>query len=367
MRWISIQYALAECIFPVIAYLRGQVSEHLDRLAFQALEECPQFAAKTSRQQALELTNFLRNKDFTGVRDPANYHDLSNNFIGMALRDEDHQTLPLVMVAIYCCVAQRLGLDAQPCGFPLHVHAIVKSPPGQDLDGRFGNFDLEFSSMYMDPWGSDKETPRDDLLAKLQTMKIESRNMPVILGPSTTAEIVRRTARNIITSVRSRSQPTGVGGHLGFPLDPAADNAFYGALWALLLLSEGGNDQGWQQERLIPQMFQHVEREFPFDLGLFVNNALPLLRQTIQYEQLRSSIQRKLDADASPKTPKKRSDKLREGVRYRVGQVFRHKRYHYSAVVTGWDVECEAGEVWIAQMNVRSLPGGRHQPFYHVM
>ena len=37
-------------------------------------------------------------------------------------------------------------------------------------------------------------------------------------------------------------------------------------------------------------------------------------------------------------------------VRYRVGQLFVHKRYRYSAVIVGWDTTCEAEEEWLRQM-----------------
>ena len=52
-------------------------------------------------------------------------------------------------------------------------------------------------------------------------------------------------------------------------------------------------------------------------------------------------------------------------VRYKVGQLFRHKRFHYYAVIYGWDPQCSAEELWITQMRVDDLPRGRHQSFYH--
>ncbi|KAK9903275.1 hypothetical protein WJX75_001714 [Coccomyxa subellipsoidea] len=54
-------------------------------------------------------------------------------------------------------------------------------------------------------------------------------------------------------------------------------------------------------------------------------------------------------------------------VQYRVGEIIEHKRYGYRGVIFGWDPSCTAGDDWIAQMNVDALPGGRNQPFYHVL
>ena len=348
-------------------HLRPKISGSLDRLAKEVREQCPGLFDQTLRQQAIEITKYLRRNNFQGVRHDAQYHDLPNNFIGMALRDEEHQTLPLVLVAIYCCVAQRLGIDAQPCAFPHHVHVIIKAPDGQDLDGRTGVADSESSCMYLDPWRSSEENPKGELIQRLQALKIDPSHFPALLGPSSTAEIVRRSARNIWTSVQMLSQTTGVGGHLNPPpAFPGTNDAAFGALWALLLLPERqGHQIKAQQKRLIPYILHHITQNFPLDLGLFEKNALPFFREQGNFEQLRDSVLRMLADDDAPKEKKPRL--LQKDVRYKVGQVFQHKRYHYTAVITGWDVECAASEAWIAQMNVRSLPGGQHQAFYHAM
>ena len=294
---------------------------------------------------------------------------MPNNFIGLALRDEEHQTLPLVLVAIYCCVARRLGLDAQPCGFPLHVHAIIKAPKDQDLDGRTTDIATEPSSMYMDPWNSSDETPKQELIGRLREMRAEPSEFQAFLAPSSTAEIVRRTARNIMTSVKMLSQTAGDGGHLNLSSAyPDANGAFYGALWALLLLPEGSSaHSNIQQGRYVPYLLHHVEQDFPLDLGLFERIAVPLFREQNYYEQLLGRVRSMRTEDELPKPRKDRTSKASDNVRYKIGQVFRHKRYNYNAIITGWDVECEAGEDWIAQMNVGALPRGQHQAFYHVM
>ncbi|KAG7008987.1 hypothetical protein G7Y79_00003g008550 [Physcia stellaris] len=318
-----------------------KISESLDTLAKEVREQCPRLFDQTLRQQALEITNYLRRNNFQGVRHDAQYHDLPNNFIGMALRDEEHQTLPLVLVAIYCCVAQRLGIDAQPCAFPHHVHVIIKAPDDQDLDGRTVVAESESSYMYLDPWRSSDETPKGELIQRLQILKIDPSHFSALLGPSSTAEIVRRNARNVWTSVQMVSQTTGVGGHLSPPpAFPGTNDAAFGALWALLLLPEGqGHQIKAQQKRLIPYVLHHITQNFPLDLGIFEKNALPSFHEQDHFEQLRDSVLRMLAVDDAPK----------------------------ETVITGWDVECAASEAWIAQMNVRSLPGGQHQAFYHVM
>ena len=52
--------------------------------------------------------------------------------------------------------------------------------------------------------------------------------------------------------------------------------------------------------------------------------------------------------------------------RYHIGTLFRHRRYLYEAVITGWTRSCSASENWIRTMDVDRLKRGRHQPFYNV-
>lgn len=44
-------------------------------------------------------------------------------------------------------------------------------------------------------------------------------------------------------------------------------------------------------------------------------------------------------------------------VLFKVGDVIRHKRYHYRGVVYAWDPECKAEEDWMQQMRVDQLSG----------
>ncbi|XP_042876843.1 uncharacterized protein LOC122256315 isoform X1 [Penaeus japonicus] len=54
------------------------------------------------------------------------------------------------------------------------------------------------------------------------------------------------------------------------------------------------------------------------------------------------------------------------GVRWRVGQVVKHKRWGYKGVIIGWDLKCKAPESWIEQMH----DGHKHwrdQPNYALL
>ena len=202
----------------------------------------------------------------------AHYHDLQNSFIGMALNNEDHPSLPLISVAIYCCLAQRLGLDASPCGFPFHVLAIVRPLEGQSLDDQDSGSALGPQSIYMDPFRSSTETPVERLVTQLVNMGIPRRDHESLLNSSSISEIVTRCAKNIITSVQTLPREPGAG--------PAAapksnvESAFYAALWALVLLPNGDDTRSsrMQQARYLPVVTKHVEAQFPTDIWIMERN-----------------------------------------------------------------------------------------------
>ena len=50
-----------------------------------------------------------------------------------------------------------------------------------------------------------------------------------------------------------------------------------------------------------------------------------------------------------------------------LGQCLRHRKYQYRGVVIGWDDRCKQPAEWCEAMRVDELPGGRSQPFYHVL
>ena len=295
----------------------------------------------------------------------AQYYDLQNNFIGIALHDHKHSSLPLISAGIYCSVADRLGLVARPCGFPFHVYVIIDPPIGFNLDGEKLRPGSTAEVMYIDPFRSDQEVLKNDLEAQLTAMGVNPSDRPGLLGASTTMDLVRRTARNIISSIQTNRHVYDT--HLSATIvGPDLDGAFYGAIWAMLLLSEDDAATS-QRTRYLPYLVDHLEKQYLLDVRLLEDFILPLFEGTQQHQQLCEAVRAMRAGDSMPKQIKPRAQESSRNVRYRVGHVFRHKRYHYLAIITGWDVECEAGELWMSQMGVDNLARGRHQSFYHVL
>ena len=299
-----------------------------------------------------------------GVTGNAHYHDLQNNFVGIALQDDSHASLPLISVVIFCCVAARLGLDAQPCAFPFHVLAIVD--PSMDCTLEEGEKGPERTSVpiYMDPFRSNQETDVQNLQAQLLSMGVPPSAYPAFLAAAKPAEIVRRCAKNIITSVQTLPRQNGAA-----PTSfPETDGALYAALWSLLVLPETELDaSNSERQRYLHFIVEKVQSQYLMDVGLIEEDIIPFIRHPGQREILMDAIRVIRTGDNMPKQIKYRNSDTEKRVHFKVGQVFHHRRYHYQAVITGWDVECAAGETWMEQMNVRSLSRGQHQSFYHVL
>ena len=51
-------------------------------------------------------------------------------------------------------------------------------------------------------------------------------------------------------------------------------------------------------------------------------------------------------------------------VKYRIGQVLKHKKFGYRGVIVGWDETTKAPEFWINQMHGKTNPEWREQPNY---
>jgi F-box protein 21 len=322
---------------------------------------------RTPRQRALAIAQYLRDHDLTGIAEGSEYHDIRHNFLGIALLDENHSSLPLISVAMYCYIAQRFGLDAHPCGFPFHVHAVIHPSPELDMDGNPRGDDVAGEPMYMDPFRSAQETPASYLRSQLDIMGTLPAAREIFLGQASISEIVLRCGRNIWNSVQP-ANPIVVTANLYDSNIPDSEGAFYAALWASLLLgnASGGADGFMLRRQHLPHMVEHFATHYPTDVALIEQFILPLFAHLPEYTQLCSTMRAVRSGDAMPKQVRRRSEGT-EHVRYKVGQVFRHKRYRYQAVITGWDPQCGAGQEWIQQMGVDRLQRGRHQSFYHVL
>lgn len=331
----------------------------LNEIATQLAVECSSIGQTTPREKALAVASYLRANNLTGIEPGREYHLLEHNFLGVALDDPGHNSLPLVSAAIYCYVAQRVGLNARLCGFPLHVHVIVMPPSGLDLDGNALNITERGEPMYMDPFRSENETHVSNLQTQLVWLGASNVEQSNYLGESHTSQIVLRCGKNIMASIQRMEQFPDTHSTL---LD--LDSAKYAALWASTLASDPIRPA--ERRQCLPWLMELLAAEFPFDVHLVERYLVPLLSGMPEYERVVGSLHVMQAVDDIPKQMRRRSFE-NKGIKYRIGQVFRHRRYNYKAIITGWDKKCEADELWTRRMGIDRLQAGRYQSFYHVL
>ena len=106
------------------------------------------------------------------------------------------------------------------------------------------------------------------------------------------------------------------------------------------------------------------------DANLIERYVCPPFRNVAHSDQfeLRETLRVVRAGDIMPKQLRPRNNiEVLDRVRYQVGQVLQHKRYGYTAVIIGWDIECSMNSQWMVQNQIDTLDRGRHQSFYHAL
>ncbi|KAI1478526.1 hypothetical protein F4774DRAFT_385159 [Daldinia eschscholtzii] len=368
-----------------------EITELLDDIAYRFHSAHPYFDELTTRQKAISLSRWLRLNNMTGLNDPTEqtYRYLRNCLIGRALRDERHPSLPIISAAIYSAVASRLGLEAYPCALPSHVHATVLSRPGMTLDDRpLDEPSQHQESMFLDPYTLEDEVPLDRIIDFLSRLGIHTGHGN-LLNPTSTDLIVMRTAQNIrasFTSFRTNERPLAQiipmielnRGDWARNLQPA----LYSMIWASIMMVPVLPDSDeirwdWQQDvrDLLSAFYEH----FPEDAWLVEKYVCPMYdtfaapsrrrnNWDLPSKSVMDQIRRMRRADASAQPARRRSE-LAKGleVKYRVGQVFKHRRYEYYGLILGWTVE--GSSTWSDDpLSPTQRPWSTYsQPYYRCM
>lgn len=227
------------------------------------------------------------------------------------------------------------------------------------MDGRsLSNMD-QGQPMYLDPFRGARETSVSDLRNQLSFLGMSNSDQFTALGESLTSSIVLRCGKNILNSVRIASQNPDL-----HSTSVDAVSARYAALWSMMLLS--GDSRPTDLRHQLPWLMELFATDFPSDIYLIEQYIAPLFHGLFEHEHILESLHVMRAVDEIPKQVHARTG-TNANIRYTVGQVFCHRRYHYRAIITGWDSECGAGEQWMMRMGIDRLQAGRHQSFYHVL
>ncbi|KAH6891009.1 Transglutaminase-like superfamily-domain-containing protein [Thelonectria olida] len=326
------------------------IGRMLDERATEFLSSTPGVNDMTTRHKALALTQWLRRNNLTGLKQPEkSYRNLRNCFIGQALRHEDHDSIPIISSAIFCCIATRLGLRAHCCSFPTHVHAVVLPNDGETLDGLPVSHEAPHQElMYLDPYGSDDEVSLASLQATLAQFGWQT-NTELFLAPASPVSVAMRTARNIKASfarAEAREQDDIeisqlMSGHPALNMGAA----LYASLWAILLMTPV-NVFEWDES--LEMFLRHFAKNWHEDAWIVQKYLVPLsdqfapLRERLARHGLRGwddpreilGLVRELDESNPPSFRRAASEG--HPVSYKIGQVFRHRRYRWIGVINGW-------------------------------
>ncbi|WPG97844.1 Hypothetical protein R9X50_00062500 [Acrodontium crateriforme] len=356
----------------------GDIDRELDRLASLIRASDPDFNTFTIRKKALRVAEYLRSENLVGNPNPDNFHALPNNFIGIALLQPPHSSLPLQSVAIYCAVARRLGINAKPSNYPGHVHAVIEAPRNETLDGASIAITSDRNAspeplemMHMDPWRSANEVSSSQLTLRLMQMGAPQGQLSFHLRPTTYLEMALRTGRNIMNSVQeSRDARRGVTHHG----HPELESAWYSMLWSMMVLGTNSDPNTLHRRRqCLPYLIEHHQAHFPEDVGLLENIVAPMFTDEREHRILMHLVTTTRREDENKKTARTRHKTSAGSLLpndcpgFKIGTHFRHKRFGYYGIIVGWDFACAAEQRWIQQMRVDELPRGRDQPFYNVV
>ncbi|GAB1317248.1 F-box domain-containing protein [Madurella fahalii] len=323
-----------------------------DDLAEQFKHEHPTFEEMSTRQKALSLVRWLRANNLTGMDHPEiNYRNLRNCFIGHALSDDQHPSLPIISSAIFTCVAERLDMTAFCLAFPSHVHVAVYAPPGEDLDGNQAETTNDDEiRMCLDPYGSEEEVTLSDLRVRLVEFGW-TQGTEAFLSPSPVPIIVQRTAQSIKaahTTVRDLTDNDILGFEMkrlrsGHP-DLNMDAAVYASMWAELLMKQTSSFH-WDSN--LASFLQKFALSWSEDVWIVKKYLVPLYEKFIASQpnprprggwQNVHEIVGMLDNldNRVPTVSRRYTEDIYARVRYKIGQVFRHRRYRYIGVINGW-------------------------------
>jgi len=342
------------------------ISAALDNIVHDIRHEHPAFDDLGLQEKLTTVAGFLRDNGLVGNSNTERYHGIENNFLSYALFSESHTSLPLQSTAIFVSVARRLGVNAHFCNFPTHIYAMApldqthSNPAYMAMeDGRAVE-----AVIYLDPWAQSGVVDLDHLHNQLFQMGIPRISHHQYLQRAPVRDMVLRTARNVMRSWEETRRGV-IAPHDSID----TEHAFYAFLWAMLLVgtAEQREMNIHRRRSYLPYLLETFQNNYPEDVTMAEKFIAPMLEGDAQKEQFFQLTAELRANDRNARPIMTRDNEATKVVKYKVGQVFQHKRYGYVGVIVGWDPKCAAGERWIVQMNVDTLPNGRTQSFYHIL
>ncbi|KAL2889996.1 F-box domain-containing protein [Ceratocystis lukuohia] len=330
-------------------------STELDRYAEEFRRQNSDFGLLSYREKALRLNKWLRRLGYTGNKPIGkSFSHLRCAYLGQVLAHEDHMANPLIQCVIYCCVAARLGINADCCLFPGKLHVIVRAPDGEYLDGPFprktraiGDEDRFLVDMFMSPCDSDSEISFSDLKQSLVSWGINS-SEDGWLEPMHPASVALRNCRNIASSCERihRMAPNSASEACSLMTNNNYHNvllASYASLWIRAVLTPTW-DVSWKQ--CVLELVETVRASWPEDYWIVQRfcppfNGLGMSRTRAGTHSMITTLTPYRPSEIEQQRDQMRIQPTYRDARggpakYHVGQVFEHTKYGSIGVITGW-------------------------------
>jgi F-box protein 21 len=338
------------------------------QIAYAFMFEYPMHAKMSIRERAKVLFHYLVEHGILLGFPEHNYDGPDSSFIGQVLYNRSSSSTPLVTCAIFSAVADRLGMIVKPIRFIWHTYVCVYPAPGRDLDGGILKYPIKIQNsdealikrtrMFMDPSRGFEEVAISDLVGQLLKMGIPAPQAEFHLEPLITSEAVHRCAAAISDALAAL--PDREGDWLGHPLPTALqpDLAVYASLWAIMLTRNDAMS--------LPRLGHYLQKNYPMDIALLESNwpNTTDYQQSLQFRDLCHVIR---TTDLTPKNVSRRV-KGEGSIIYKIGQVFRHKRYGFLGIISGWDrVSHDPAEHITQPTSMRCPMLVKQRTFYHVI
>lgn len=332
----------------------------MDRLAEQYRHDHPADPDTTTRKEARRLAQWYSSKLLAGT----NEHELDGDGTGQVTGPADPTLcgyLIIFEVINFCRLASRLGLDARPVSFPCMPLVIIYPPAGSDCNGVPCVAPRKAEPMYVILTAGSGEIAIEKLYEHARCLPLPAGPQAGWLDPAPISKIMIRCGLAIIRSVERYRSGWGsrspfnrrAGGvrrddFLDLPWCSAcrgdADSAYYGAVWALMVFGSRAEDylgeQGVDVGAVVADLLKEIQDYTPEDATLMSDRSVRELADSPEYRLVLEYTHRLRSEYAQPTPVRPRNASINHLVKFRVGQLFRHRRYGYQAVIIGWDPAC---------------------------
>ncbi|XP_075424222.1 F-box only protein 21 isoform X2 [Ascaphus truei] len=330
----SVQAQLEAILTSVNAVLRVRNSRHPSLSQQAAAGGAFHIEDVELQGQALDALNHVLFVQLKFKGNEEDYYNSLNSYIHQVLIRKTG--IPISLSVLYLTLAERLGVRLEPVNFPSHF--LLRWCQGQE-----GSDISDY--VYVDAFGAGRH-----LTVKECECLIGHHVTEEFYGTVSTKDVMQRMVGNLLNLGKRESRDQCymlLRDSLDLYLAMYPDNVQHLLLQARLYFHLGI----WPEKVL--DILQHIQVLDPSQHGAVGY----LVQHTLEH------IERKKQG-YGPKV-KLRSEE--QEVHYSIGLIMRHKRYHYSCVVYGWDPVCMMGTDWIRNMGVHNLPHGAKQPFYNVL